>query len=101
MKQDTNHTPAPQGRSTPTLIIGDVHGNVPFLEQVQATYPQHHKIFVGDFVDSRQFTRADELKGLDIVIGMRVDKEVEIEGLDLHEVAVEAYPDFNQRRTSL
>jgi hypothetical protein len=70
MKQDTNHTPAPQGRSTPTLIIGDVHGNVPFLEQVQATYPQHHKIFVGDFVDSRQFTRADELKGLDIVIGM-------------------------------
>jgi Amt family ammonium transporter len=38
---------------------------------------------------------------IDMVIGMRVDKEVEIEGLDLHEVAVEAYPDFNQRRTSL
>ena len=38
---------------------------------------------------------------IDMVIGMRVDKEVEIEGLDLHEVAVEAYPDFNQRRSSL
>ena len=38
---------------------------------------------------------------IDIVIGMRVDKEIEIEGLDHHEVAVEAYPDFNQRRTSL
>jgi Amt family ammonium transporter len=38
---------------------------------------------------------------IDMVIGMRVDKEIEIEGLDHHEVAVEAYPDFNQRRTSL
>lgn len=40
-------------------------------------------------------------KIIDRVIGMRVEKEVEIEGLDLHEVAVEAYADFNQRRTSL
>lgn len=40
-------------------------------------------------------------KVIDIIIGMRVDKEIEIEGLDHHEVAVEAYPDFNQRRTSL
>jgi Amt family ammonium transporter len=39
-------------------------------------------------------------KLIDIVVGMRVDKEIEIEGLDHHEVAVEAYPDFNQRRTS-
>jgi Amt family ammonium transporter len=38
---------------------------------------------------------------IDMVIGMRVDKEIEIDGLDHHEVAVEAYPDFNQRRTSL
>jgi ammonium transporter, Amt family len=39
-------------------------------------------------------------KLIDIVIGMRVDKEIELEGLDHHEVAVEAYPDFNQRKTS-
>lgn len=39
-------------------------------------------------------------KLIDIVIGIRVDKEIEIEGLDHHEVAVEAYPDFNQRKTS-
>ena len=38
-------------------------------------------------------------KLIDIVIGMRVAPEIEYEGLDLHEVAVEAYPDFNQRKT--
>jgi Amt family ammonium transporter len=38
-------------------------------------------------------------KIIDLVLGMRVSKEVELEGLDLHEVAVDAYPDFNQRKT--
>jgi hypothetical protein len=32
---------------------------------------------------------------------MRVLPEIELEGLDRPEVAVEAYPDFNQRKTSL
>jgi len=40
-------------------------------------------------------------KLLNRVIPIRVPAEVELEGLDLHEVGVEAYPDFNQRRTSL
>ncbi|TWJ26506.1 ammonium transporter [Geobacter argillaceus] len=38
-------------------------------------------------------------KLIDLAIGMRVSREVEIDGLDHHEVAVEAYPDFSQRRT--
>ncbi|HET6419639.1 MAG TPA: ammonium transporter [Geobacteraceae bacterium] len=40
-------------------------------------------------------------KLIDLVIGMRVTPELEYEGLDRHEVAVEAYPDFNQRKTPL
>ena len=40
-------------------------------------------------------------KLIDITIGMRVLPEIEMEGLDRPEVAVEAYPDFNQRKTSL
>ena len=40
-------------------------------------------------------------KIIDMTIGMRVLPEVELEGLDRPEVAVEAYPDFNQRKTSL
>ncbi len=36
-------------------------------------------------------------KLLDLTLGLRVDPEHEIEGLDQHEVAVVAYPDFNLR----
>jgi len=36
---------------------------------------------------------------LNKVVPLRVPAEVELEGLDRYEVGVEAYPDFNQRRT--
>ena len=36
-------------------------------------------------------------KILDVTMGLRVDPEHEVEGLDQHEVAVVAYPDFNLR----
>jgi len=36
-------------------------------------------------------------KVLDLVMGLRVDRDMELEGLDQHEVAVTAYPDFNIR----
>jgi ammonia channel protein AmtB len=36
-------------------------------------------------------------KVLDLAMGLRVDREMELEGLDQHEVAVTAYPDFNIR----
>ena len=39
-------------------------------------------------------------KILDKVIGLRVDPEHEIEGCDMAEVAVKAYPDFNLRNVS-
>ncbi|MBI3378212.1 MAG: ammonium transporter [Nitrospirae bacterium] len=38
-------------------------------------------------------------KILDMIIGLRVPEEVEIEGLDQAEVAVTAYPDFNIRKS--
>jgi Amt family ammonium transporter len=38
-------------------------------------------------------------KILDKIIPLRVDPELEIEGLDQAEVAVSAYPDFNVRKT--
>ena len=38
-------------------------------------------------------------KILDMVMGLRVSAEVEIEGLDQSEVAVTAYPDFNLTKT--
>ncbi len=38
-------------------------------------------------------------KLLNKIVPLRVPAEVELEGLDRYEVGVEAYPDFNQRRT--
>jgi Amt family ammonium transporter len=38
-------------------------------------------------------------KILNRFVPLRVPAEIEIEGLDRYEVGVEAYPDFNQRRT--
>jgi len=38
-------------------------------------------------------------KVLNRFVPLRVHAEVELEGLDRYEVAVEAYPDFNQRKT--
>jgi Amt family ammonium transporter len=40
-------------------------------------------------------------KVLDKVVGLRVPKDQELEGLDQHEVAVSAYPDFNLRHLPL
>jgi ammonium transporter, Amt family len=40
-------------------------------------------------------------KVVDMVIGLRVPKDQELEGLDQHEVAVSAYPDFNLRHLPL
>ena len=55
----------------PTLFVGDLHGNLPFLTALEAQYPNHMKIFVGDFVDARtNFSRDDELACLDLVLTM-------------------------------
>lgn len=40
-------------------------------------------------------------KVIDRIVGMRVDEEVEMQGLDQYEVAVAAYPDFSTRKTTL
>jgi Amt family ammonium transporter len=50
--------------------------------------------FVYVFVVSYVF-----FKVLDAVMGLRVSPEVELEGLDMSEVAVNAYPDFNLTKT--
>ena len=35
-------------------------------------------------------------KVLDLIIGLRVDEEIEIIGLDVHETGLEAYPEFRR-----
>jgi len=31
-----------------------------------------------------------------MVVGLRVDEEIEIEGLDIHETGLECYPEFKK-----
>jgi hypothetical protein len=55
----------------PVIFIGDLHGNVQFLNALQRRFPDHFKIFVGDFVDSRTAaSRNDELSCLDTVLNL-------------------------------
>ncbi len=35
-------------------------------------------------------------KILDVVVGLRVDEETEITGLDIHETGLECYPEFKK-----
>ncbi len=54
----------------PLVVIGDLHGNLPFLRRVLELYPDQTKIFVGDFVDSRSFSRDEELECLETVLSL-------------------------------
>jgi ammonium transporter, Amt family len=35
-------------------------------------------------------------KILDLIVGLRVDEETEVNGLDIHETGLEAYPEFKR-----
>lgn len=54
----------------PLLFIGDLHGNYPFLKRVLELYPDHRKVFIGDFVDSRLYSRDEELQCLETVLAL-------------------------------
>jgi Amt family ammonium transporter len=71
------------------LLYGDASQ---FLAQVIGTVTNIVFVAIASFIT---------FKIIDLIIGMRVSEEVEMVGLDQHEVAVEAYPDFNTRKTSL
>ena len=56
--------------SPPLLFVGDLHGNLAFVQSLQKLYPSHVKIFLGDILDSRVFSRTEELGCLELVLDM-------------------------------
>lgn len=44
-----------------TVFVGDIHGRIDVMEFVEKQFPKHLKIFVGDFVDAYDRTRAQQL----------------------------------------
>lgn len=68
------------------LFYGD---SSQFVAQCIGTVSNIIFVFIASFIF---------FKILNAVMGMRVSEEVEYDGLDHHEVAVEAYPEFNQTK---
>jgi len=56
-----------------TVFIGDIHGRFEVLDFVEKQFPEHEKIFVGDFVDAFDRTRAEQLACIKKVLEM-IDK---------------------------
>ena len=70
-----------------TLAVGIFNAEVAILDQVKGI------VIVGAFVFVSSFI---VWKILDLVVGIRVDEETEVNGLDIHETGLEAYPEFKR-----
>ena len=70
-----------------TLAVGIFNPEVAILSQVKGI------VVVGAFVFVTSFI---VWKIIDILVGLRVDEETEVNGLDIHETGLEAYPEFKR-----
>lgn len=70
-----------------TLAVGIFNPDVLIFEQIKGI------VIIGLFVFISSYI---VWKILDLFIGLRVDDEVEINGLDIHETGLEAYPEFKR-----
>jgi len=53
-----------------TVYIGDIHGRINIVRYVDETFKNHRKVFVGDYVDAFDRTRAEQLECVRQVIAM-------------------------------
>ncbi|NVJ52500.1 MAG: ammonium transporter [Campylobacteraceae bacterium] len=70
-----------------TIAVGIFNPEVTILAQIKGI------VVIGAFVFIVSFI---VWKILDLVIGLRVDEETEITGLDIHETGLECYPEFKK-----
>ncbi len=70
-----------------TLAVGIFNADVSLMAQIKGI------VVIGAFVFIVSFI---VWKILDIVMGLRVDEETEITGLDIHETGLECYPEFKK-----
>lgn len=70
-----------------TLAVGIFNPEVTILAQVKGIVVIGAFVFISSFI---------VWKILDMVVGLRVDEETEINGLDIHETGLEAYPEFKR-----
>ena len=70
-----------------TIAVGIFNPEIAILDQIKGI------VIVGSFVFITSFII---WKILDLMIGLRVDEETEVNGLDIHETGLEAYPEFKR-----
>ncbi len=70
-----------------TLAVGIFNPEVTIMAQVKGI------VIVGAFVFIASFV---VWKILDLVVGLRVSEEIEVQGLDIHETGLETYPEFKR-----
>ncbi|PHR69180.1 MAG: ammonium transporter [Arcobacter sp.] len=70
-----------------TLAVGIFNPEVSIVAQLTGIVVIGAFVFISSFI---------VWKLLDLLIGIRVSEEVEIEGLDIHETGLEAYPEFKR-----
>jgi Amt family ammonium transporter len=70
-----------------TLAVGIFNPDVTIMAQVKGIVVIGAFVFISSFI---------VWKILDLVVGLRVSEEVEVQGLDIHETGLEAYPEFKR-----
>ncbi|WP_121627197.1 ammonium transporter [Poseidonibacter antarcticus] len=70
-----------------TIAVGIFNPEVTLLAQLKGIVVIGAFVFISSFI---------VWKILDMVVGLRVDEETEINGLDIHETGLEAYPEFKR-----
>ncbi len=70
-----------------TLAVGLFTASGTFIGQLKGVVVIGAFVFIASFI---------VWKILDIVVGLRVDEETEITGLDIHETGLECYPEFKK-----
>ena len=70
-----------------TIAVGIFNPDVTIIAQLKGI------VVIGAFVFITSFI---VWKILDLIVGLRVDEEIEVEGLDIHETGLEAYPEFKR-----
>ncbi|XOB61902.1 ammonium transporter [Campylobacterota bacterium DY0563] len=70
-----------------TIAVGIFNPDVTILAQIKGV------VVIGAFVFIVSFI---VWKILDVIMGLRVDEETEITGLDIHETGLECYPEFKK-----
>ncbi len=70
-----------------TLAVGIFNPDVAIMAQIKGIVVIGAFVFISSFII---------WKILDLIMGLRVSEETEVEGLDIHETGLEAYPEFKR-----